>query len=63
MKNYYIRYPCNFANEYDLVWIDATDTESISTKRTPQRMQSSSADNKIKRKIKNDLHRITPSAD
>ena len=29
MKNYYIKYPRNFANEYDLVWIDATDTESI----------------------------------
>ncbi len=29
MKNYYIRYPRNFANEYDLVWIDAADTESI----------------------------------
>lgn len=30
MKNYYIRYPRNFANEYDLVWIDAADTDSIS---------------------------------
>lgn len=30
MKNYYIRYPRNFANEYDLVWIDASDTDSIS---------------------------------
>lgn len=29
MKNYYIRYPRNFANEYDLVWIDSSDTESI----------------------------------
>ena len=29
MKNYYIRYPRNFGNEYDLVWIDASDTESI----------------------------------
>lgn len=30
MKNYYIRYPRNFANEYNLVWIDAADTNSIS---------------------------------
>lgn len=30
MKSYYIRYPRNFANEYDLVWIDAADTDSIS---------------------------------
>lgn len=29
MKHYYIRYPRNFANEYDLVWIESTDTESI----------------------------------
>ena len=29
MKHYYIRYPRNFGNEYDLVWIDAADTESI----------------------------------
>ena len=29
MKHYYIRYPRNFANEYDLVWIDAADAESI----------------------------------
>lgn len=29
MKHYYIRYPRNFSNEYDLVWIEASDTESI----------------------------------
>lgn len=29
MKHYYIRYPRNFANEYDLVWIESSDTESI----------------------------------
>ncbi len=29
MKHYYIRYPRNFANEYDLVWIESTDTAAI----------------------------------
>lgn len=29
MKNYYIRYPRNFSNEYDLVWIEAADAENI----------------------------------
>lgn len=29
MKHYYIRYPRNFGNEYDLVWIEAADTENI----------------------------------
>lgn len=29
MKNYYIKYPRNFGNEYDLVWIDAADAENI----------------------------------
>ena len=29
MKHYYIRYPRNFGNEYDLVWIEADDTENI----------------------------------
>lgn len=29
MKNYFIRHPRNFANEYDLVWIESNDTESI----------------------------------
>ena len=28
MKNYYINYPRNFANEYGLCWIDSTDTKS-----------------------------------
>ena len=29
MKHYYIRYPRNFSNEFDLVWIEPTDSESI----------------------------------
>lgn len=29
MKHYYIRYPRNFANEYDLVWVDPANTDSI----------------------------------
>lgn len=29
MKHYYIRHPRNFTNEYKLVWIESTDTESI----------------------------------
>lgn len=29
MKHYYIRYPRNFANEYDLVWIESTDAANI----------------------------------
>lgn len=28
MKNYYINYPRNFANEYALCWIDSSDTKS-----------------------------------
>lgn len=28
MKNYYINYPRNFANEYALCWIDSADTKS-----------------------------------
>lgn len=28
MKNYYINYPRNFANEYGLCWIDSADTKS-----------------------------------
>lgn len=28
MKNYYIKYPRNFSNEYDLCWIDSADTKS-----------------------------------
>lgn len=28
MKNYYINYRRNFANEYDLCWIDSADTKS-----------------------------------
>ena len=29
MKNYYINYYRNFANEYGLCWIDSADTKSV----------------------------------
>lgn len=29
MKTYYVKYPRNFANEYDLCWIESTDTKNI----------------------------------
>lgn len=29
MKTYYVKHPRNFANEYDLCWIESTDTKNI----------------------------------
>lgn len=49
MKHYYIRYPRNFANEFDLVWIEHTDTESINraTDEGYERITRTDAYNKI----------------